>query len=445
MKGILGLCCLALMTGPLLGAAPAGSNGEPASYQLRVPVVITTGSPVQRLAIPAAVLAASRSAALSDVRIFDAANLPMPIARVAPATGPSRCYDLPALPILGAADSLDVTGVSLRLDGSGRARVAQVVGTLAGGPATATVLGALFDVRAVTGDASSLTLDAEVPQAQPVTFTVEASADLKEWRPLGEKIVYRAAGDGAAVLQLGGAALASDYLRVTWRAASRLLAPVMVRSAVLLTRPGAAVGEVIAAALPPLADAHVAEFALPFASSLESLQVIPTGSDVIIPLRVFARDNREQPWTLLGDGTAARRNAGETPQDIMLSGRSFRFLRIEADERSAGFTSPPALLLGFTPRAIMFLTAGRAPFTLAVGRPGAVDPYLPLESVMTQALGKAVPVASATPTNTVLQLEPVRDEQASQRQALLWIVLLAATALLAAMAWLLWRSSAAKA
>jgi hypothetical protein len=220
MNSILKLGGLAL-TLCALAAAPAGSEDTPASYQLRIPITTVPGSTIQRLAIPAAILAASRSADLADLRVFDATNRAMPIARIAPAAGPGRLYDLPALPILGAADALNVTGVSLRLADNGASRVAQVIGTLPVGPATATILGVLLDARAVKGNVSSLMLNADTPQAQPMTFTIEASADLKEWRTLGDKVVYHGRGGETTRIDLANATLTGDYLRITWRAASR--------------------------------------------------------------------------------------------------------------------------------------------------------------------------------------------------------------------------------
>ncbi|WP_082463443.1 DUF3999 family protein [Sphingomonas sp. Leaf34] len=444
MRSVLRRAGLALATGVLIAAAPAGSDDDPRAYARHVPIVIAPGSTVQRLAMPAAVLAASRTANLSDVRVFDATGRPMPIARIASAAGLAKRYDVPALPMLGAADALTVTGVSLRLDGAGTARVAQIDGKLSGRPAEAITLGVLLDTRAVAGRADMLMLDADVPRAQPVTFTVEASADLKDWRPLGTAVVYRTAGNAVGPLKLGGAVLDDDYLRITWRAASRLLSPVSIRKAALVMHPAAATSVSIAASLPALTDAHAVEFEWPSANAFDTIQIVPTGNDMILPVHVFGRDDREQPWTPIGSGTAVRAGAGPTPpQGIALDGRRYRTVRIEADPRSPGFTAPPAIRLGFSPRAILFLSAGKPPYRLTSGRANAPDMYLPAETIMSQASGGTVLSATAIGPQDVLRLAPVSDATAVRRQILLWSVLLAATALLAAMAWMLWRRSVA--
>lgn len=445
MNGIVKLGCLALAVWPLIGAAPAGSHDEPASYAVRVPIIVAAGSTVHRLAIPAEVFAASQTPDLSDSRLFDARGRAMPMARVGSEDGPPRRDVLPALPILGAADALTVTGVSLRLDGRGRARVAQVEGTIPGGLATAVELGVLFDARAVEGKARSLTLDADVPVTQPVTFTVEASADLKDWRSIAEEVFYHAAmpdGSGASVaLPLGDAVFNDDYLRVTWRAVSRLLSPVTVRRAALVARPNAIAADAFIDAIsPPLTDAHTIEFTLPFATAIGMIRVVPTGTDVIVPIRILGRDDREQPWPVLGKGIAARAGSGTGGNDgIVLGGGSHRTLRIEADQRSTGFTSVPALSFGFASRSIVFLAAGRPPFDPAAGWAKATDMYLPFDSLMTQAAGRPISTAATKAADALLRLEAVNDTSALRRQALLWAVLLGATAILATMAWRLWR------
>ncbi len=437
------LAAVALAAAYIAGAAPAGSDDDPSSYAVRVPVAAAAGSPVQRLAIPAEVLAAAQTADLSDLRVFDAAGKPMPIARIAPAAQPFRRENLPVLPILGAVDALTVTGVSLRLDGEGRARVAQVVGTPAGA-ATSKTLGILLDSRRIVGAAYSLVLDADVPDSQPVTFAVEASADLKDWRPIAEKVVYRVAAPGpggAAALPLGHATLRGDYLRVTWRGGSRLLSPVTVRRATLVKRDDTAVtGTMINATAPPLTDAHTVEFAPPFALAVAAIQIVPTGSEIIVPVRILGRDDREQPWTLLGDGTAARPGKGRAAGGIVLGGRAYAMLRIEADPRSAGFTATPSIRFDFARREIIFLATGKSPYLLAAGRAAATAAYLPPASLMTQATDEKIATATAIAENTIVRLEPVR-RSGGARQAMLWSILIGATALLGAMAWLLWRRS----
>lgn len=428
-----GLGALAL----LLAAAPAGSDGAADAYHVRVAVTPGNGSAVQRLAVPPSALAAALTADLSDLRVIDARGRAMPMAR-APAAQPALRRDtLTAMPILGAGDALTVRGVSLRLDEQGRARVAQVDGSVAARGSV--VLGTLFDARAITGAGRALSLDADVPPSQPVRFTVEASRDLSAWRTLGEKVVYRASAAGGtdAAVPLGAAALKGDHLKVTWSLGSRPLSPVVVRGAVLFTRlDGATADPEVEATLPPLADARTVAFAVPFATPIAAIRVVPASGDLLVPVRVLGRDDGEHPWALLGTGIAAPAGAGAA---IALNGTTLRTLRIEADPRGPGFTAPPTLRFGFAPRALLFLAAGTPPYTLAVGKAGTADAYLPAESLLAQAEGKPVAVATASGGPARLALAAIDETRARSRRLILWAVLLLATGLLAGLAWLLWK------
>lgn len=430
-----------------IASAPTATVDAPGAYALRLTLTPAPGGRVQRVALPARILAASRTADLRDVRVFDATGRAMPMARAGASSVALRRDTLTAMPILGSPDALRVTGVSLSLDNEGRAHVAQVDGTPAAATTGAVVLGVLLDAQRLRGDAVGLVLDAQVPVAQPVTFTVEASDDLKTWRKLGDKVIYRAPGAGTSdTVALDATDLRDTYLRVAWQADSRLLSPVSVRTTTVLTRPAdTETATEIDATPPPLVDAHTIEFAVPFATPITSIRVTPAGDDALIPIRVLGRDDAEQPWVVIGAGTASRRAAsdGARGRTIALNGSTARALRIEADARSAGFTAPPAIRFGFAPSALVFDATGRPPFSLTAGRVDAPDAYLSLADLVEQP-ADALPLATlASLDQGPVALVPIDTASATRRQTLLWAILLAATALLGAMAWVLMRRAAA--
>ncbi|WP_420607103.1 DUF3999 family protein [Novosphingopyxis sp.] len=438
---IVRLIGLALASFLLASAGPDEPGSGPETYRFHVPIAVESGHPVQRLEVPGEAMVASTSPDLADLRVFDAAGKAMPMARIAARHGPVRRDTFPALPILGSADALDITGVSLRLDGRGRARVANVTGTpVESGGATA-ILGVLFDARKISGHAQSLSLDADLPISQPITFVAEASADLKNWRKLGEQVAYREPGAREAVtLSLDGALVSEEFVRLTWWANSRLLTPVTIRSGTLVTRArSASANQTVRAHPPALTDGHTLEFMVPTSAPVRAVGVVPTGTDVIIPVRIFGRSHWEQSWTLLGQGTAARASA------IAIRAGRYPMIRIEADRASPGFTSPPELALQFAPQNIAFLATGTPPFVLAAGKAQDVQSYFPLASLMTQSGGQDPGNATTRPTDRVLQLRGIEDDAGIGRQALLWAILLAATALLAAMAWWLWKRNSGSA
>ena len=421
-------------------AGPAGSDSDATSYRLRMPLTLAGDAPVQRITVPAQALVASQSADLSDIRVFDASGRPVPMARIAAVPAPSREIGFPALPILGSRPMLDVTGVSLAIDDQGRARVASLDGKITKTDATTMVVGALFDTRAQNGQAEQLALDASVPASQPVTFTVEGSADLKTWQPLGERVVYRtpsgAGRNGDAAIALRGSLQPGTWLRVTWRAETPLIAPVVVRGATLTTRAAVVAPLVIVPATTSvLADGHTLEFDVPFATPIATITVDPRGNEGILPVRILGRNSREAPWMTMGEGRAA----ATTATAIAIGAQAVRMIRIEADRRTSGFTVAPAIRFGLSSHEIAFVASGRPPYEFAAGRALASNIFLPLDRI-TRVAASAIPRASiADAPAAPIALLPVADGGASQRRLILWAILIAVTALLAGIAWHLWR------
>jgi hypothetical protein len=431
----------------LMTPAIAAGGDEPAAYAERVPVTPTGGSPVQRLDLPASVLVAARSPDLADVRVFNAQGQAVPIARSA-ARAPHQQQNtaLPVLPIMGAADALTVTGVSLRIDERQRAHVVRVDGTPQQS-GESQLLGILLDTRRIQGPVSAISLDVATPAAQPVTFTIESSADLKDWQSVADKVIYRTSGEiGRTSIGFPRRDLDGSYLRVTWRAASRLLAPVNVKAAAAVTtHRGTAPMPRVQLIVPPSAGRHVIDFTLPFAAQVAALEIEPAGGDTVLSIRIFGRNQSEEPWTPVASGSLFRVTSdGQTRFNpaFDMHGTRFRTLRIEADKRSDGFEAAPKIAVRLQPSQLVFLASGSSPFTLAAGRADAQAVFLPL-SELTKASGLQVTADLPTATITAAP-DPVVQVSASQQgtpwgRITLWLVLLAGTALLAGMVWLLMR------
>lgn len=431
--------CAALLL--LVSAAPAGSDNDPAGYRIAVPLVLTGKARVKSLALPPSVLAVLQTRDGHDVRVFDAQGRAVPIARAVlrPAGRRDR---LAPMPILGAPAAMKISGVELRLDGRGGAQLAELRGEPIA-PGRPALLGTLLDARAIKGRAQRLSIDADVPAGQPVTLIVDASDDLRDWRRLGEATRYRRPGEGAPMVSvpLAGGAIDRDYLRITWTASSRLLTAVTVRDAVLHTETGAApAGATISARAQTPVDAHRIDVAMPFATPVTGLQIVPAMQDGIVPVRILGRDDREQPWALLGQGVA---NAA-VPREIALNGATPRVIRVEADARSTGFTAPPMFRFTLPPTTLLLLDSGMGPFTLAAGRGDARDLFLAADDLLDgQAVTDEVQLSPSAPFR--LNLLPPDDAGASWRSMILWAVLLIATTLLAGLAWRLSRQQPAPA
>ena len=469
----LAAAALSLSAGATQAAADANS---PAAYAIRIPVTLAADAPLQRVMLPAEVLVRLQSPGYADVRLFNGAGQPVPmaLAGVAAASAPEESVVLPAYPILGGPGTpgqAGLEGLSLRIEEQQGRRVVQIdTAGAAAAVGAQTVRGALLDARSVQLPVARMALDADLPAGQPVTFTVQASWDLKNWRPLAETVLYRADAAGttpspAAPGRLGSehidlqrADLKDHYLRVTWGDAA-----VTFRGATLVTSRGAGPRERVSAsmAVPPLGNnPRELVFALPFATPVAALKITPQGSNVLVPVRVLGRNDRERPWAHLASATVYRMSTGgkeQTNAPVELGGASVREVKIEADARSAGFAAAPDIALQFEPAQLVFLASGQGPFTLAAGLPGAgaaASAFLPLaslvpgyqpqqENTLPPALADVAraDITGGKPADGPLVAAAAASDGLSTRSWVLWGVLLAGVGALGLMAWLLMRQT----
>jgi len=103
-------------------------------------------------------------------------------------------------------------------------------------------------------------------------------------------------------MRISASSSPDGYLRIVWRGTSRLLSAVTVHRALLITRDNTTGGgPLVEGPASPLTDAHAIEFGIPFAAAIFAIRIVPTGRDVIVPIRLFNRDDREQPWLALSE------------------------------------------------------------------------------------------------------------------------------------------------
>ena len=472
-----GLACVGLWVASTTWAADA-NNAQ--SYTLRLPLATVPGAALQRVELPAQVLAGLQTADYRDIRIFNAQGQPVPMALAAGGAAaaqavPEQQVKLPAYPILGAAGTsvgtLAQEGLSLRIEEKQGQRVVQI-NTSAGALAQATpgqqVLGALFDTRKLGAPVVSLALDVDLPAAQPVSFQVATSRDLTRWSPLASTVLYRApAQEGAAgaaqlgssTIHLTGADLKDQYLRVTWAPAPggvELGSNVALRGATVTTSRSAAAAArpSVQVNLPAHNKPHELGFSLPFATPVAAIGITPQGSNVLVPVRVLGRNTNQQPWTPLAQAVVySLQTAGVDQRSGAIAlpahrGTSWRDIRIEADTKTPGFTAPPAVSVEFDPVQLVFVASGDAPYTLAAGlatsdAQAASSAYLPLPSLMPgyqPAQENTLPLARVEAQATAIQA-PDLSSKTPTRTLVLWGVLLLGVLALGVMAWVLLRQT----
>lgn len=436
-----------------LYAADANSS---AAYALRLPITLAPDAPLQRLELPAQALVQLQSSGYSDVRIFNAQGQPVPMALSRVATNPAERGQvrLSAFPILGGDLTTTLDGLQLRIEERQGQRVVRLsTATGAASLVTPKVLGALLDAREVKTPVIAIALDVEIPAAQPVTFNVQASKDLKNWRQMADTVLFKtdAASLGAATIELPVQDVSGNYLRVTWAGDSSPLAGVTLRGATLTTAAaGSVITRVVAAVAPPaLVSPHEFSFSLPFAAPVAALRIDPMDSNTMVPLRVQGRNDRSQPWTSLAETVVYKLTTGGKTQasgPIELLSTATREIKIEADKKTPGFAAAPEISVLFDPVQLVFLASGAGPFSLAVGAANLPSAYLPLPSLMPgyqSGQENKLPLAKvdASGATPVIVASGAVNGSVPTRSLVLWAVLIAGALALAAMAWALMKQS----
>lgn len=447
-------------------AKAASDPNDIASYAERVPLVLTSDSSLQRLELSADVLVRLQTSDYSDVRVFDASGKLTPLALALVGNKnqtQSQELNLPAYPILGDASTLMNDGVILRFEERKGKRVVQInTGNTTNAIQTKSLIGVLLDARTITDEVSTIGLDVDIPVAQPISFEVHASKDLRNWRSVADTVLYRsmdgnttnASGDlGKQRMQLKINDIKDHYLRITWQGPSGQTNDIMVRSAVLTTLKNSIKSRLSAVIItPPLTNSHELSFALPFATPLAALKIKPQNSNVLIPIRVFGRKNRGQTWRVLADTVIYNLvlNGKElSNSSVELQGGSesisYSEIKIEANKRTAGFGIAPEVSAMFDPIQIIFLASGVAPFNFAAGLSEAPSAYMPLVSLVPGYRSdkeNTLPLARfatkiVTSTNLPIAKATSLSNTPPTRSFLLWGILLSGVTALGLMAYAL--------
>ncbi len=429
-------------------------------------------------------MARLQTADARDLRVFNAAGESVPLAldrsQATPAaeTPEDVFTDLLARPIQdGTPAAANRGGVSVRITDAPDGSVIQLDAPAAPGrPAgssadtpidtaapAAPTLGVLIDARAVKQAATAVHIEAALPNAQPVRFTLESSTDLYSWQARGEVTIYRFddAMRTPARIALADTPLKNQFLRIRWSSDGITPGSVQVSGVRLEPKPATTTLPQHPTLFLALADgavqnAHGIEWSLTFATPLAALDIRANGGNSLVPVRVLARNSRDQPWTLLARHVVFSLTQGGSTKHsapIELSGsRSWRDWRLEADAQTPGFDIPPTLAATFAPLAVVFVTSGNAPFTLAAGRANAAPVALPVTSLipdyqpaalaalphatlLTSANSTGSTAAPASPTTTTASSSP------ALRQWLLWGVLVGGVLVLAALAFALMKKA----
>jgi hypothetical protein len=211
-----------------------------------------------------------------------------------------------------------------------------------------------------------------------------------------------------------------------------------VRAASVETAAATAPAVEVETSAPVLESPHRLRFDLPPTAPVETIRLRQGAADGVLPVRLFGRANAEQPWALLSAATLRPGEAGAVLTGLSPAMRQFR---IDADQRTGGWSSPPRLSLHFRPVTLIADFSGRSPFRLAVGQAAAEPAYLDAAALVPGAAASIadLPVARVDGGGQgiarVTLIAPDGDGPLAPRKLALWVALLIGTAVLGFAAW----------
>lgn len=452
-SGALALMLACLQPLSHAGAAAAGEADAPSAYTHALELGVSGKESLVRLRLPKEVYQASRSARLDDLRLFDQEGKMVRFAFLDPA-GETRegvvATSAAIFPVMAEAGAGNHPSLDIRTSADGtlvsvNAR-SQEAGSANGSKLAALVIDTRADAAAATSaNITSLRLSLP-PNVDNYTarIALEVSDDLKNWENLGDSVVSWLTNADTKTLasdRIEFDAQAFRYARLTWREGTPLLFAKVVAerrtradaartldSMVLTAQPGRVAKDLVYRAGPAL---PVQSFGLQFA-----------GDNVVVPALVgryievpALKQGQSTRWDFEPDfrATFFRLTQGgkiRTSGDIAMK-------EAHVDEwvvRPLGdLAAAPTLRITWQPASIVFLSSGKKPYTLAVGRNAAAGADVALSSVA-PGFGAAELAAIEQATTGAIRQQHVAQAGISDaaaaaasargRTAVLWGVLL---------------------
>lgn len=446
--------CIAALVLAALPSMAALASELPAGYAYTAPLTVSGKNAVLQVRLPQGVYLHARSAALDDLRIFDATGKSQPYALVRPAAqaqSSRRQFPVKLFPVGMAPgaqrDSRNDVDVRTSADGS------SVSVTTRHQPGMEAPRGAIMlDLGARERvDALVFTPPSGGGNYQGQVL-LEVSDDLQQWETVGYASLNWLANsyrDTLSSNRMEFDARTFRYGRLAWRSGEpvqfaavvaeseegTLAAPAM-DSVTLAPRAGSVAGDLVydaAIAIPVRRMALVfSEANVVMPAQLGQYVMRASGKGAASMEEVFAPRLQSTFFKISQDGKT--RSAGELDLAVVHA-QSW----VVRPQTPSGVQ--PRMKLSWTPAALVFMAGGTAPYTLHVGSPGAQPGQRSLSQV---APGFSDEELAGLEQAQVGALEPnrVKPVEADQnggdgrwRIAALWAVLLAGVAVLGWMAW----------
>ncbi len=455
-----------LLASLIATAGAANNSDQPGDYSHLIPLSLSGKQAVVQLPVPRAVYLEARTADLRDLRLFDASGSALPFALVEQgrqlreqrASAPLAIFPIRASG--GDAQRLPPNlEIRTRPDGA----VISVTAPFSGS-ADGAVAGLVLAAQPIQGAAGR---SAEAPVAALILtppaglgsysarVVLEVSADLQHWEEVAEaSLSWLVNNQGARVRKdrVEFAPQSLRYARIRWlegrpvefavvtaELVSTSQVPQRWESVVLKPTPGVTGNDLV--------------YAAPLAVPVEALGLELAGQNVVMPALVGQYRNMQ-----------GRAPAGQPANQLRVVARTTFYQLTQNGQRRAsgdialapthasqwvvrpdsGVLEQASLRLRWKPATMVFLAAGKGPYTLAFGRDGVRSVQVPVSHV-----APGFSIKELVTLEQAIAGEPKRQHSRNtserpgdpllRRSIWLWALLLLGVAALALMAWRLSR------
>lgn len=428
----------------LLVAPAALADVAPQDFAAHLRIEAPADAGLVQIRLPADVYRAVRRADLGDVRIFNGAGEPVPMARLPRRTETQeQRVERPLVAVPGLSANTADTVVVDKVSASGGVRIKIDAGSNT--PAVALPSGYLLDVKGFDAAIDELALI--WPESTPfeAAVTVRASDDLQRWRNVARRTPVLALGEGDARIvqeRIALPAVRARFLRVDWDGAPPA---VSLERAALISRGAATAIAREWVEVDGARSGTTVEYVSTGLFPVEAVRLLPPADNDVVSAVLSSRASVSARWQWRG-GTVGYRlrqpdgtlEGPPTPVALTRDPLWRATLAANADEGSV-----PRLQLGWVPEEIVFVARGAGPYTLAAGHasapgvwlaPAQVVPGYGSDAAATLQAGRVLSGAQPVPP-------PPRTPAPWQPGShwLLWGALLAGVGVLGAMARGLWR------
>lgn len=378
-----------LILGMALVVQAAEVQEKPGDYAVNVPLTVSGEGPWYRMQLSMEAHLAARHADFRDLRVFNAEGERLAYSLIPGAARfaeSQQRVDLRLFPLRGPAgrrEALPTLRVQRGDDGS----IIELNATV--GPSTATdvLRGWLLDASATDFPLQRLYLQWSAESEGFQRFSIEASDDLDNWRPLGEGQIAQLSFNGERIdkSEVEWPPTRARYLRLLWLAPEQAVN--LSAATVSGTRSTAQPAELVwSQRLNGQVGEEGVAWSLPLALPLERLRIEVEQANSLAPVLLQGRRDSGAPWAPLARSVLYRLpvDGHEVVQDqIELPQSPVSQLRLQVDNRGGGLgQGEPRLSVALRATELLFLARGNPPYRLALGRADAQAGSLPITTLV---------------------------------------------------------------